>query len=262
MRALLLVLLLLAPCARAADRQPCDAATFKIAGRFAGYADFTSEGDVPRVVAAACKPAPDQPGLLLAAFAYSTQPGAKPPPDEDDKQLAVLVIDSARGRVVASHKELVSEDAITRFGPDSLSLDTARYLLAPGVRAFGLRFSSTANGPSCADGYFGEPLTLFVAEGGTLRPVLKLDMSTAQALAGCIGHGGPGSVVESATLTLAIAPTRSKGYADLAVRAKIDAWGGDEAKNVPKPRTETRVLHYDGRRYAVPSGEAWWLMDY
>lgn len=258
---LLLAAAWLSPSARASEAQPCGPDVVELAGHFLGVADFDAGGDASPVIAFACRPAPDQPGVLLAAFAYTVSPGGKPPP-EYEKQLALLVIDRARHRVLASRKEVISEDAVTRVGTDSLLLDTARYLLAPGVRAFGLRFRSAGVGPGCADNTAGELLTLYVPEGRTLRPVLKLDMSAARALAGCVGHGGPASIVESASLTLAMAPTRTQGYADIVVRASIDAWGGDEAKaeDVPKARIETITLHYDGRRYPV-AGE-WWLNNW
>lgn len=254
----LLAALCALPSARATEAQPCDAAAIEVAGRFLGIADFDAEGEASPVVAAACKPAPDQPGHLLAAFAYALAVGGKPPP-EYDKQLAVLVIDRAHGRVLASLKDVIAEDAVTRVGRDSLSLDTARYLLAPGVRAFGLRFSSDSPGPGCADANSGELLTLFAPEGRALRPVLRLDMSSTRALAGCVGHGGPDTVVEGASLTLEMAPTRSHGFADIVVRARIETWAADDTKKMPKPRVETRTLHYDGKSY--PVGGAWWMQD-
>ena len=259
----LLASLAFAPAARASEAQACDAEAFAVAARFAGFKDFSDEGDDARVAAAVCKAAPDQPGVLLAAFAYSLLPADQRPERYDDLTLATLMIDRAHGRVIASRKEVINEDAGMQVGRSSLTLDTARYTLAPGVRAFGLRLGSIAPGPSCADGYAGGQLTLFVPEGRALRQVLRLDMSTARALSGCIGRNGTERwVVESATLTIALAPTRTQGYADLVVRAKIDASGGDEAKDVPKPRTETQVLHYDGQRYAPPKDSPWWLQDY
>jgi hypothetical protein len=257
----LLASLALASPARAADEQSCDAAAFEVASRFVGFPDFSADNDA-RVASAACKASPDQPDMLLAAFAFGRQPAGKPMPDDDAKEVAVLLIDRAHGRVIASHRQLVEEDAATRFDRGSLSLDTARYLLAPHVRAFGMRFKSAGSTPSCADNGFGQLLTLFVPDADTLRPVLQLNMATERALAGCIGHGGPDSVVESADLTLTLAPTRSQGYADLVVHARIDTWIFDETRKAPKPRTETRTLRYDGQGYAVRQDDAWWLTDF
>jgi hypothetical protein len=263
MKALALVLLAsltFAPVARAADEQSCDAAAFGVAGQFIGFSDF-SAGNGARVVSSACKVAPDQPGMLLSAFAYGRQPVGKPAPDDEAKELAVLLIDRVQRQVIASHKELIEEDAATRFEQGSLSLDTARYLLAPGVRAFGLRFHSAANGPSCAENAFGSLLTLFVPDGHTLHPVLQLNVSSQRALSGCIGDVVPGSVVESAELSIWPAAGHSHDYADLIVRAKIGTWAADGAKKVPKSRIETRTLRFDGVSYAVRHEDAWWLVN-
>ena len=257
----LLALLAFAPVAHAADEQPCDAAAFEVAGRFAGFADF-SAGDGARVVSSACKAAPDQPGVLLAAFAYGRQPVGKPMPDDEAKELAVLMIDRAKRRVIASHKQLVEEDAATSFYQGSLSLDTARYLLAPGVRAFGLRLRTGARGASCADNDFGPLLTLFVPDGRALRPVLQMNVSTQRALSGCIGTVVDGAVVESAEVNIALATEKSHGYADLVVHAKIDTWYQDEKKKPPPPRSETRTLRFDGTSYPVPHDSVWWLADF
>jgi hypothetical protein len=249
-----------APLARAADEQSCDAAAFEVAGQFVGFSDFSSDNGA-RVASSACKAAPDQPGVLLAAFVYGRQPVGKPVPGDEAKELAVLLIDRTQRQVIASHKELVEEDAATRFEQGSLSLDTARYLLAPGVRAFGLRFHSPANGPSCADNGFGPLLTLFIPDGRTLRPVLQLNVSSQRALSGCIGVVVPGSVVETAELSIGLAAGHSHDYADLIVRAKIGTWAAGETRKVPKPRIETRTLRFDGVSYAVRHEDAWWLVD-
>jgi hypothetical protein len=258
---LLLASLSFASVARAGGAQPCDAAALKVAGRFAGFLDFAADNGA-RVVSSACKAAPDQPGVLLAAFVYDKQPAGKPVPDAEAKELAVLVIDRVKQEVIASRMEQVEEDAATRFDQGSLSLDTARYLLAPGVRAFGLRFRSAGNSPSCVDNSFGPLLTLFITEGGALRPVLQLNVSTQRALSGCIGSVYPGAVIESAELSIGLAGERSHGFADLIVRTKISTWAADETKHLPKARTETRTLHYDGVSYAVRPEDAWWLADF
>lgn len=246
--------------AHAAEPTNCDATALAIAARFAGFSDFSVDNR-ERVVAATCKAAPGQPGVELAAFAYSTQPVGKPMPVDDAKELAVLLIDRAHNRVLASFEQRIDEDALTRIDESSLSLDSARYLLAPGVRAFGLRFHSAAGGVSCADHTFDQLLTLFVPSGAVLQPVARLNLSVERALSGCVGAALPGYVVEPAVLTIAIAPTRSHGYADLIVRAKIVPFGSGAANSVPPPRTEARTLRYDGHRYVVPSNDTWWLRN-
>ena len=246
--------------AQATQASSCGATVFDVAGRFTGFSNF-SPLNRERVVAATCKAASGSPGVQVAAFAYSTQPVGKQMSVDEAKELAVMLIDAGHRRVLASYKQRVDEDALTRIDEHSLSLDSASYLFVPGVRAYGLRFHSAAGSASCADQTFDQLLSLFVTSGTAMRPVLRLNMSVERAISGCIGAAVPGYVVEPAMLTVAIAPTSSHGYADLVVRAKIAPFGSETAKHVPKQRSETRTLRYDGQRYVVPEQEVWWLKD-
>lgn len=200
------------------------------------------------VDAATCRSAPDDPGRTLAALAY-------PANDEGVKKLVVAVVDGSTTRVVRHYQVDVTEDAALMVGADSLSLDNARYQLAPGVRAFGLRFKSDAHGPSCADGIWRDELTLFVPDGDALRPVLQgLAMSRSWARQGCFGNGGGTLVYDEATLSIALAPTRTKGYADLEVSARIRRNGEGAAK------IERVMLHYDGTEYRIGGKAPWWFV--
>lgn len=198
--------------------------------------------------AATCKSAPGNPARTLAALAY-------PADASQAKTLVVAVVDAHSTRVLESYRQEVIEDAAVMVGADSLSLDTARYQLAPGVRAFGLRFRSDAHGASCAEGIWRDELTLFVPDGGSLRPVLKgLAMSRSWARKGCFGNGSGTLVYDAATLSIALAPTRTKGYADLEVTARIRR-NGEGAATV-----ERLLLRYDGDEYRPSGAEPWWFV--
>lgn len=198
--------------------------------------------------AATCKSAPADTARTLAALAY-------PADTAQAKTLVVAVVDARTARVVASYQQDVTEDAAIMVGADSLSLDTARYQLAPGVRAFGLRFNSDAHGASCADGIWRDELTLFVPAGESLRPVLKgLAMSRSWARNGCFGNGGGTLVYDEAALSIALAPTRTKGYADLEVSARIRRNGEGVAK------IERAMLRYDGEEYRISGKAPWWFV--
>jgi hypothetical protein len=198
--------------------------------------------------AATCKSAPDDPARTLAALAY-------PADGAQVKTLVVAVVDTRSARVVRSYQQDVTEDAAVMVGADSLSLDTARYQLAPGVRAFGLRFNSDARGASCADGIWRDELTLFVPDGESLRPVLKgLAMNRSRARQGCFGNGGGTLVYDEARLSIALAPTRTKGYADLEVSASIRRNGEGAAK------VERLSLRYDGEEYRISGKAPWWFV--
>lgn len=157
----------------------------------------------------------------------------------------------------------IVEDAVTEYGSGSLSIDTARYQLSGGVRAFGVRFNSTGGVPSCADAAGRDELTLFVPAGKNLIPVLTLDMTVVQALKGCLGAATGEDIWEMARLTINVENSSSHGLANLKLIAKIEP---DTNMDKPprdikmKKRVESYVLHYDGKAYSFPDGAHWWLM--
>lgn len=230
---------LLAQAAGAADL--CDGVAAAVANSAAVKAD---------VVSAACKPRPHDRGLLLSAYAFGK--------DDDDKTLVVATVDAATRRVVSSYSIVVAEDAAVHFGERSLSIDAAPYQLAPGVRAFGIRFASDARGASCPDGIWSDELTLFVADGKTLRPVLRgVPMVRSEARKGMFCSAGGELIFDEAKLTLGMAPGASHGYADLVLSARITRHDGDKPGAA---KTERQLLRYDGKEYRVAGkGAPWWL---
>lgn len=201
------------------------------------------------VVSAACKPWPHDRNLLLTAHVFGAG-------EEEDKTLVVATVDAATRRVVSRYQVFVAEDAAVHFGERSLSIDTAPYQLAPGVRAFGLRFASDARGASCPDGIWRDELTLFVPDGRALRAVLRgVPMERSEARKGMFCSAGGELVFDEARLTLGMAPTASHGYADLVLSARITRHDGDKPGAV---RTERQTLRYDGTEYRA-AGQPWWL---
>lgn len=203
------------------------------------------------VVSAACKPWPHDRKLLLSAHAFDT--GA-----DEDKTLVVAVVDAAARRVVSSYRVTVGEDAAVHFGERSLAIDAAPYQLAPNVRAFGVRFASDARGASYPDGIWSDELSLFVAEGVALRPVLRgVPMSRSEARKGMFCGAAEELVYDQASLTLGMATAASHGYADLVVAARVIRHEGD-AQGAAK--TERYTLRYDGREYRAGKHQPWWLL--
>ena len=101
----------------------------------------------------------------------------------------------------------------------------------------------------CGEGNWSNELTLFVPEGGALRPVLQgLATVHSQALQGCFGPGNNGDLVyDEAALTIATANAQSHGLRDLVVTARIYRNGREDAKQKPSS-IERRVLrHLVGR---------------
>ena len=197
------------------------------------------------VVDAACKSWPYDKRFLLAVVAYENG-------IEYEKSLLVAKLDLNDGRIVASYRGVMSEDAIKVVGEGSLQLDTAKYQLSPTLRAFGVRFNSKARGPSCADGAYWDELTLFIQQNGRLRPVFRKEMQFQNALRGCIGSATGHDVWEYGVRTISIAETTSTGLADLLITETITL--GGNAEPIPtdfasKKRTRSYLMKYDGSEY-------------
>lgn len=205
----------------------------------AGEDDFSS-----------CKPWPADPTKTLYALA-SLEPGSADPqdPGAGEYDLDVLVTDSATGQVLARHRQrkALMSDAMRLKG---ITLDTARYQLAPGRRAFGLR-AWQANHSNYNPGRF-ELFWLYLQEGRELHPLLagmEVDSSAIEMMMDCSGDG------TEVQRTLQVQKTSSKGLADLAVVTRTTELklAGESCEEIrAKPVIRRDLLRYDGRAYPLP----------
>jgi hypothetical protein len=242
--------------------QPCDASTLAVVGKFLGRHDIlpwtedNAQGSA--VIGTACKPWPDDTHLMVVAVAY--WPNGSAPPEGTDGTDALLVgmVDTSSGKLLHSYQSTIEEDAMTVLAENSLQIDTARYLLAPGVRAFGVMISSAGRGPSCADSGYEHELTLFVPDGEKLRPVFDTYLSLWQA----IGKDPkcPPVNSESATLTIGIGKGTSHGFADLVVTAQrqVDRSNDDGSDETLNKKTVRKTVQYDGQKYPFDSIPKFW----
>lgn len=213
--------------------------------------EFALRQDGGNVISAACRIWPYKTNQLLAAFAYDE--GV-----EYEKRLVVLILDEKTKRVISSFRKEISEDPSTEVGEYSLKLDTARYQLSESVRAFGLRFKSSAHGPNCVERDWGNELTLFVPEGKNLRPVAALNLYQQQWHEGCSAATSH-ALWENAMLTVSMGETSTNGYYDLVVTAKITVNSIEASTQNLKDRTEWHTLWYDGKFYKKGKSVPWWL---
>lgn len=195
-----------------------------------------------------CKVSPADPGRTLAALTFVESGDA----DGDATYgLEVLSADSKTG-AIKSHvyqSGAINSDAI-QFR--TLSLDTARYQLAAGVRAFGVRMEYT--GSSRVNPYSATVLNLYVEEGQKLRKVLddlKTSESNGEWDGNCEGD------FSQTNRTLSIGKTASKGFATLVLDSKSVASHsvpkGDDCDNTDdKPELKKTELSYNGSAYDVP----------
>jgi hypothetical protein len=241
---LLAFLVCASPVARASDGT-CTEGVYGAVGRYLKVKNFLPNRDGGPIVADACKTWPHDSARVLAVLAYDNG-------REDAVSMVVAMLDTKTQRVIASYRTVIEEDAAFKVGESSLKLDTARYRLSPDHWAFGVRFTSSARGPSCADAARWDELTLFIQERGALRPVFRREMQFQNALQGCIGTGTGRDVWEYGKQTIAVADTSTNGFADLQVMETITVEGNLDPlpKGIDtKKKTRSYLLKYDGREY-------------
>lgn len=196
-------------------------------------------------VDAACRASPVDKAVTIVAAAYDRG-------TDDDKNVLVALVEPRGGQVRSGLAGVVAEDAGMRVMQGSLRVDTARYDLAPGVRAFGVDMSSQASGPKCAEGGTGALRTLFVQDGASLRPVLaSVVLSSWRLVSGpaCLGaERKDDAVIEDTATTISVAPHATHGFADLVLASTVDG------RAAPRRRL---VLQYDGARYGAKDDRLW-----
>lgn len=199
------------------------------------------------VAASECRPWPAAPGRITAAVMAFEKPRSG---DLDREwQVVIALVDPARGKALSSHRVSVQEDATTFIGPSSLSLDLAPYLLRPGVRALGLRFSSDQYNRS-ANSRTGSPLRLYVPEGLRLRPVFCQAMGWQDAGSGVIGQ----DAWDEAQTTLSLVPRQTQGWQDLRLTEQIGRHTPDGEASKPTP--SHRECHLVNGVYGCAAGRA------
>ncbi|WP_408581479.1 PA3715 family protein [Burkholderia cenocepacia] len=244
---------------QAADSQSCDDTAVTAIARWAGIASARiATRDADRlVVASSCKVMPNAPETTIAAVAFDSLPKSKNA-DESKKLQVVALVEG--GKVVAADRSVVEEDAATEIDENSYRIDTAPYRLSPDVRAFGVVFTSSARGPSCPDANTGEELTLWVREGGHIRPVFGTNLYGWVSVEGdACGPGAGDARSEAARMTIAVEKTSSHGFADLSITAhitKTQRKNGDYSDT--GKRTARTIVHYDGKSYGIDMFRNFW----
>jgi len=221
-------------------------------------------GEIPppdypmNVVAEACKIWPHDPSRLLVAAAYSTDESFA---GNRSLHIRVAMLDAEDHHFLAGHALRKEEDAAFELSEGGLSLDTARYDLAPGIRAFGVVVDNQANN-GCPDYSYDRELTLFVVDGAKLQPVLRQDLFAWMRV-----EGEPCSlsmdrvVMDHADVLLAMAGGTHAGYRDIRLTAKITRYTNEpDSDATERTRTEHRLLRYDGHQYRpVGDDDVFWL---
>jgi hypothetical protein len=245
------------PLAHANEAQSCDEPTVSAVSDWA-HAEGDLVSSFGTDTASACKPMPNAPDTTIAAMAFLLK-GADPTDREPGTKLQVVAL-LRHGHVVAGAREKVEEDAT--FQIYDYTIDTARYILAPGVRAFGVRVASSTSGPKCADNNADGYLTLWIRDGKQLRAVMATNLSGRHSVVGVPACSDGDGVLEDADITVSVEKTTSHGFADLSLVATVNRStyaGGKETKAPPRIVRDT--LHYDGKTYGSDTFREFWYGD-
>jgi hypothetical protein len=163
--------------------------------------------------------------------------------------LEIVIMNLADGAVVSHRHEpgVISSDAI-QF--DGLSIDTGRYVLAPGKRAFGIRTTHSAHCYQCA--YSDSDLSLYMLNGTRIDPILQVRVGETrnESTPEC-----PDAIIESTT-AIDVGPGMSHGVADLILTTtlKTSANGEDTPATCMSVDTKTIRARFEGKSYRLPTG--------
>lgn len=204
-----------------------------------------------------CKVWPYAPDKTIAVLMLA--PVVNTDPDFINYDVAVYVVDSQSGKILSSkyHPKAIMDDAIYT---SSVVIDTARYQLAPDVRAFGVRFNH--RGSSRVNPIGIERLNLYTLNGRQLTLVLnnlQMDEYGGEWDGQCAGD------FDETKRTLALGAGSHHGYRDLELqetanhRTAVEK-GEDCVENPKKTITKPpSVLRFDGKRYPVATDK---LLDH
>ena len=198
-----------------------------------------------------CKVWPAHDDLLLVAVPLIDSVQSADGQHVGDIELLVVDRKTLQVRQRLLQPRLMNDDAVAIRG---IEFDTARYGLAPGVTAFGLRIDMANH--SQPNPFNETDLRLYAISGNALQAVLD-----GLAVA---GHGGEGDTscagsFHSSQVSLAMSPTIHRGYHDIVAVERQDTdeplpdKDGECQSHPGKSVSRTYRLRYDGHRYPVPA---------
>lgn len=130
------------------------------------YGEFVS-GE--QIISGVCKVWPKDINKTIVAIAYYDKGHVENLENlYEEKHYILAIVDSSSSKIISSYQW----NDISDIGTSSLSIDTARYDLKPGVRAFALDVSEQYR-PHSVNGGLGATRTLFIQNGTKIKPILK-----------------------------------------------------------------------------------------
>lgn len=187
----------------------------------------------------ACKVMPDRPEQSVVA--YITDRGSSA------YTLTVLVVANATAKI--THRFI---DEAPMFGPSGdptkIAIDTARYVVAPKRRAFGVRVVYSLNPWEET-----EDLSLFLSDGIKLNRVLSEFPVSISYSRGCFFDG------YTTKRQIALSQTLTNGFYDLIVSTRKESYesiviSNAECSTKEAVSSEQHALIYSFGSYSIPSG--------
>jgi hypothetical protein len=241
--------------ARAADLIANPPACVGAATRAAKALGYRDDEDSWSSEYTACRPDPQNRGQVIIALSYRAGEqlaGAAAIDAESNYDLDVVLMNVATGAIVAhGHQSAVIESDAIRY--EGISIDTARYVLAPGKRAFGIRTGHSSHCYQCVYGF--TQMTLFLQDGKRIAPILDLQVAettqvdeTSDASTAACPDG-----VSNTDTTLTVGTGRSHGLADLRLTTtdqaeKFDSEAGTSTA-CGRKKVTSEIAHFDGHVY-------------
>ncbi len=204
-----------------------------------------------------CKVHPVDSSKTIVAFARIQ--GTNSSDSTDLYNLDVLLVDTKSGKILQHlFQEGAFESDAAAFS--GITIDTARYKLAPELRAFGIRASFDSNSHMYA--LHRQTLNLYMSKDQKMKQVLVDLITLEYADSGetldhiSIENDGCTFTKGESKRTLAIAKTAHHGYADLLVQEKTTNNESKLVKNVcvaaTTKMTKKYTLQFNGDVYVVP----------
>lgn len=200
----------------------------------------------------ACKPLPNSPNQMVVAIARR-QEGTEIGDSETmgNYNLDISLVSEATGKTII-HKFIKQRFFWDGTGFDGIEIDTAKYSVSTGLRAFGIR-ADYHTGTRLAS---NQTLSLFIVDGKEIREVLtdaNMNIAFHTNYPQCSANES-----REATRTLAIGTEKTNGFNNLLVtEVLVDSESEEDSagecnQKVKKREIRKYILRFDGNKYVVP----------
>jgi hypothetical protein len=221
-------------------KQPCANSITQMVGKHIAVSNFklskAENGGV--IVDQACKTYPTDAAKSIAVFGYDGG-------GNHEKKFVVALIDTSKRKIVSIYQDIIQEDAVLTLGKGSFHIDTARYNLAQGIRAFGVDIASINHGGrGCYEGGFGPERRLFAQFDDKMKSVMQgFQLSNwTYTKGGMTCNVDSDQSKEEFSYSITVGNGSTNGLANLQIL---------RTSSQRKRRPFSYVLRYDGEKYST-----------